>query len=162
MKIGKYRVHLKSYIGLCIPTLFMLVLVYYLVGAINIINTDAMLLTRALAVLMTVCMFFVVKSELIIQKEGDDDAVKRKPFFSDRNSWKTFIGFCALSAVYIISLNFLGFIIATLIFPAATMAFLGVRSVKTLVITPIILTASIYLLFKVILMISLPVGIFGI
>ena len=125
-------------------------------------NTDSMLMIKAVGILMLVSLAFVIKDELVIQKVEDSFPKEKKPFFSTKEDCVRFMSFTILSFLYIVALPYAGFIISTLIFPAAAMFFLGVRRVRSLVITPILLTVSTYILFKVFLMVSLPVGLFGI
>jgi hypothetical protein len=138
------------------------VLIYYLVESQHIMNTDAMLMIKAVGVFMVLSLAFVIKEELVVQKADDDIQGEKPSFFSAKTACMNFIAFSLLSFLYIIALPYAGFIIATLVFPAIAMLFWGVGSVIKLIVAPILLTAGIYLLFKVFLMISLPVGFLGI
>ena len=162
MKSGRYHIRLKSYFGLFIPILFTAVLIYYMLGSRHIMHTDAMLMMKAVAVLMVLSLAFVIKGELVITKIDDNLPHEKMPFFSTKEDYVKFTGFALLSFLYIVAFIYAGFIIATLVFPVVAMFFLGVRSVKVLIFTPILLTAGIYIMFKIILMISLPVGLLGI
>ena len=162
MKIGGYHVRLKSYANLFIPILFTAVLIYYMLGSRHIMNTDAMLMAKVVAGVMALSLAFIIKGELIVQKADGSPTEEKKPLFSTREDYVKSTGFALLAFLYIFSLTYVGFTVATLAFLAAAMFFLGIRSVKTLILTPILLTAAIYVLFRIILMVSLPAGIFGV
>jgi len=163
MKIGNYRIRLKkSCADLFIPVLFAVILAYYMISAINIMDTNAMLMIRGVAVLMIISLVFIIKEELIIQKADDCPAEEKKPFFSSTEECIKFVGFTALATFYFITLPYLGFIISTVIYSFVTMYFLGVRNIKVLILLPIILTACTHIMFRMLLLVPLPVGVFGI
>ena len=163
MKIGVYTIHLKhSCIYLFIPLLAMAVLAYYMLGSQPYMDTDAMLMIKPLALLMALSLVFIIKGELVIRKIDDALSHKKEPFFASKKDCIQFLGFTLLSCLYIYAMPYAGYVIATLLFSAVAMFFLGVRSRKALFLVPVILTATIYLMFKTILTISLPIGVLGI
>lgn len=64
-------------------------------------------------------------------------------------------------SIYLLTFNFLGYLISTSISLVFLMAFLGLRDIKYYIISVIILPSAIYFLFKKILYVPLPTGIFG-
>ena len=163
MRIGSYCIRLKrSYADLFIPLLFAAVLIYYMYGSWSIMNTDAMLLVRGVGILMALSLIFVIKEEFVIQKVDDSPPEVKTPFFAAKDELKNFIGFTFLVALYLVALPYLGFIISTAVYSLTTMLFLGVKSPKVLILLPILLTASAYIMFRIFLLVPLPVGVFGI
>ena len=161
MKFGGYRIRLKSYADLFIPILFAAVLIYYMAGSRRILHTDAMIFIKPVGFLMALSLLFVIKQELVIQKIDDNLAIDKEIFFTKEEFIK-FVGFALLVLLYIFGLPYAGFIAATLVFPVVAMLFGGVRSVKILILAPVILTTCIYVLFKIFLMVPLPIGVLGI
>jgi hypothetical protein len=133
-----------------------------MLASMSIMNTDAMLLVRGIAALMALSLVFVIKEELVIQKVDDGPPEEKKPYFSSKGELINFIGFTLLVSLYFIALPYLGFIISTAVYSLATMLFLSVRSIKVLILLPILLTASTYIMFRIFLLVPLPVGVFGI
>ena len=64
----------------------------------------------------------------------------------------------AIIIVYINSLNYLGFLLATPVFLAILMILTGARGWKEIVLASILITAGIYLFFQKIFQIILPTG----
>lgn len=163
MKIGSYHIRLKNnYADLFIPILFAALLIYYMLASRHIINTDAMLLIRPLAISMALLLVFIVKGEFIIQKVDDSPPEEKKPYFSSKEEYIKLISFTFLILLYFVALIYVGFIISTPVFSAAAMFALGVRNIKVLILVPVLLTASTYTLFRVVLSVNLPVGMLGI
>lgn len=161
MKIGHYNIRVKGH-ALFVPILFTAILIYYVVDSWSIINTDSMLTIRAVAILMLLSLAFIIKREVVIQKTDSDASDKQDPFLSSREDYVKFFGFALLSFLYISAFIYAGFIIATLVFPIVTMYFLGVRNVKILLLVPALSTIVIYIIFKLILGVSLPSGVLSI
>ena len=163
MKIGGYHIRLKkSCADLFIPILFAAILIYYMLDSMSIMNSDAMLMVKVVAALMALSLVFVIKGELLIQKADDSPLEYKKPFFSSAEECTKSIGFTLLAFLYFAALVYAGFIISTLAYSVAALFFLGVRSIKTLILLPILLTAGTYIMFKIVLLVPLPVGVFGI
>lgn len=59
---------------------------------------------------------------------------------------------------YIVSLYYLGYLLATLIFITGTMIYLGMRNKKVLLTVPILVSLALYLLFNNLLYVTLPPG----
>lgn len=62
-------------------------------------------------------------------------------------------------ALYLATVNFVGFVVMTLMFIPLLMYILGTKSVKLLILIPILATFVLYMLFGFLLGIPLPVGI---
>jgi hypothetical protein len=161
LKIGRYRIHAQGY-ALLTPILFTAILVYYLIDSWSIINTDSMLTIRAVAILMFISLAFIIKKEIVIQRVNSCLPEEKKPFLPNRESYMKFFGFILLSSLYITAFTYAGFIVSTLAFPVAAMFFLGVRHARIMILVPVLSVAAIYIIFKVVLMISLPTGVLGI
>lgn len=72
------------------------------------------------------------------------------------------VGIIALSALYVVVVNFLGYVITTLIYLPATMKYLGITNKKVIVLASVISVVVIYLCFVVLLDVPIPTGILGI
>jgi putative tricarboxylic transport membrane protein len=75
--------------------------------------------------------------------------------------WRAVISL-GISAVYAVLVKPLGFIPTSMLFIAALMLLLGYRKILGIVLVSIGATAGVYLVFSVLLVISLPVGIMSI
>ena len=71
----------------------------------------------------------------------------------------TMLLFGVLSALYIVSLKYIGYILGTILYLAITYRFLGVRGMKKIILLPLILVAIFVLVFGRLLYISLPKGV---
>ena len=72
------------------------------------------------------------------------------------------VGIIALSALYVVVVNFLGYVITTLIYLPATMKYLGITNKKVIVLVSVISVVVIYLCFVILLDVPIPTGILGI
>lgn len=72
------------------------------------------------------------------------------------------VGIIALSALYVVVVNFLGYVITTLIYLPATMKYLSITNKKVIVLASVISVVVIYLCFVVLLDVPIPTGILGI
>jgi len=161
MEICGYRVRLKSYANLIVPIIFTAVLIYYMAGSWDIMNTVSMVMMKPVGILMVFSLLFIIKQELIIQKM-DDTSAEEETFFSSKENRTKFIVYAILTILYALAFNYAGFILATLIVPAATMFYGGVRSIKMLTFMSILLTVIVYVAFRIILRVNLPTGVLGI
>lgn len=70
--------------------------------------------------------------------------------------WEKLLPICFLMIGYAVVLEYLGFVIATVIFVAAAMLQLGERQVVKLCAVPLITSLAIFYIFSKVFMISLP------
>lgn len=68
------------------------------------------------------------------------------------------LAYVALTVLYALAWNWIGTLLATLIFVAAVVLLLGERRIWLIVGVPIVLTALIYYLFQVVLYLPFPAG----
>lgn len=64
----------------------------------------------------------------------------------------------AIIFAHIVSIYFLGYLLATIIFGIVAMAYLGMRDLKILLTVPVIVALALYILFTNLLFVSLPPG----
>lgn len=64
----------------------------------------------------------------------------------------------AIIFAHIVSIYFLGYLLATIIFGIVAMAYLGMRDKKILFTVPVIVALALYILFTDLLFVSLPSG----
>lgn len=76
----------------------------------------------------------------------------------DPGAVKRIVIFMLIILAYIVLLYYIGYIPATLLFSVCALLYQGNRSKTVLIILPAALTASIYLLFSLLLFVSLPTG----
>jgi hypothetical protein len=91
------------------------------------------------------------KEEHTEKAEEDDES-------SARMSKKIFF-FMLSTFLYLILMNYVGFIIMTIVYMPFLMWVLGTKSKKTLIILPIVFTVLLYILFNNLLGIPMPQGI---
>lgn len=90
--------------------------------------------------------------------KGKDNKKKKK----DDILPNKLIGIIVLSTLYVIIVNFLGYIITTLIYLPVTMKYLGIKNNKIIFLSSIISVIVIYLCFVTLLDVPIPTGILGI
>ena len=74
--------------------------------------------------------------------------------------WKKWFVAVGGAILYVVFMNILGFYFASLLYLAATMYYFGVRSKKTLILSPVIFDLAIWLCFSLMLGIRLPAPFF--
>lgn len=67
-----------------------------------------------------------------------------------------------LSVLYVLLIKPLGFVVSTFLFLAGSMALLEVKDKRLAVLVPILTVVIIYVVFKILLKVQIPVGILGI
>ena len=66
-----------------------------------------------------------------------------------------------LSVLYVLLIKPLGFVVSTFLFLAGSMALLEVKDKRLAVLVPILTVVIIYVVFKILLKVQIPVGILG-
>ncbi|WP_027128744.1 tripartite tricarboxylate transporter TctB family protein [Fusobacterium perfoetens] len=89
---------------------------------------------------------------------GKDNKKKKK----DDMLPNKLVGIIVLSTLYVILVNFLGYVITTLIYLPVTMKYLGIKNNKIIFLSSIISVVVIYLCFVTLLDVPIPTGILGI
>lgn len=85
---------------------------------------------------------------------GDKKAKYAKEF----EEWKPVLRITLVCILYIALIEYIGYLIATPLLIAGIMLMIKVRSVKSLVLTSVFTTAILYIVFGVVLKVSLPMG----
>jgi hypothetical protein len=70
------------------------------------------------------------------------------------------VGLLTITVMYIIAMDILGFVISTSIYLFAMLLFLGMRRYGVMILTSTLTTAVIFLIFRTVMYIGLPAGIF--
>jgi hypothetical protein len=70
------------------------------------------------------------------------------------------VGLLTITVMYIIAMDILGFVISTSIYLFGMLLFLGMRRYAGMILTSILTTALIFLIFRTVMYIGLPAGIF--
>lgn len=104
-------------------------------------------------------MILIVLSILLILTNYKSTEQRSTGLF-DSYSIKAYITMLGL-VVYILLLNVVGFLIMTPILLFALIRFYGVKEYPKLVITSLLITVFIYIVFKILLAVPLPLGILG-
>lgn len=86
------------------------------------------------------------------------DKTKKK---KDEISHNKLIGIICLSFLYVVFVNFLGYIVATIIYLPITMKYLGITNNKIIILSSLISVIVIYLCFVTLLDVPIPTGILG-
>ena len=106
-----------------------------------------------LVVIMIIAVASII-SEIIKQKKGIIENTEK-----GKINYKKLVLAVSLSCLYAFSLEYLGFIISTLLFQFLFLLLQGVKKVSTLILTPFILTTLIYVIFVLAMSIVLPRGV---
>lgn len=94
---------------------------------------------------------------LEIYKGKDNKKKKKDDILSNK-----LIGIIILSTLYVIIVNFLGYVITTLFYLPVTMKYLGIKNNKIIILSSTISVTIIYLCFVTLLDVPIPTGILGI
>lgn len=138
------------------------IVIAYIIQSRSLYADNAMLLVRWCFYAMIVFTIFAVKSDLVIQLEARTNMEEKKRESKRLNrEMERLLVFIVGITGYLVVMQWMGFIITTLIFIAVMMFYLGVRDKKSMILIPVCLTALIYLMFDVWLSITLPISIFG-
>ena len=79
----------------------------------------------------------------------------------EERSPKKLLFIIMLSILYVVLIKPLGFVVSTFLFLTGSMVLLEVKNKKIAVLIPFITVAIIYVVFKVLLKVQIPVGILG-
>lgn len=142
---------------LIIPIGGLLFAVYYLTSIWNI-RWEAQVngFFHSTILLVLVVLFLVKTFGRVARGEADlrfGDRLGSKALLKSR------LGLVVLTAAFVVALPWLGFTLATFLFLVATLAFLGVRSPKKLILVPLCLAAGGYVLFIAALNARFPHGV---
>ena len=107
-----------------------------------------------LAIGLIVFSVYLAVAGALTKKEGGFERIDFRRF----GIWRAVISL-GISAVYAVALKPLGFIPASILFIAALMVLLGAKKPLVIVFVSIGATAGVYLVFSILLVISLPVGV---
>lgn len=107
-----------------------------------------------------VCLSLVVLGSGILKRAGIPGEETAEAFFAGPGSWKRVLVVSVALVAYVLILEILGFFITTFLFSVAVL-WLGPRSLAFVLVAATVMTASFYILFKVLLHVMLPVGILG-
>ncbi len=122
--------------------------VYYLIGGITVVKSAVF--PRVVVTVITFLSLFVLWS----------GAVKTKAMNEAHTvTWKTVafpISVCAIMGAYVLGINILGFIIASLAMLSGLLYYFKVRNWLLLTLYPIVITGIIYVVFIIVLRVRLP------
>jgi hypothetical protein len=105
--------------------------------------------------ILLICIFFIKKA---VQRSHGGISFRFEEFGSlDSLQWRK-IGLLLLAVGYVFFIQWLGFTLTTVLFLAATMALLGVRSLKLLLGISVLLSGLGYIFFIVLLDTRFPLG----
>ena len=108
---------------------------------------------RVILVMIAAIAIISLVREFVNWKKG----AKEEP--GSKVNYKKFILAVTLAVLYFLSMQYIGFIPATLIFQCAFLFLQEVRNVYMLVLTPLALTTLVYVLFIHVMSIILPRGV---
>jgi hypothetical protein len=98
----------------------------------------------------------------IFVKKNKTKPILQEAFFPEKDSWKRMLQVLCALLFYVIALERLGFLITTPPFMIATILILERKRWHIILPAVLLSTACFYLVFKVLLKVELPEGIFGI
>jgi len=99
---------------------------------------------------------------VIVDRKKKDDTSKREQFFPERNSWKRLLLALLSLFAYILSLEYLGFLISTFLLVIFLMKFLEPQKWTTAIAMAFMTSILSYVLFELWLKVQLPKGMFGV
>ncbi len=102
----------------------------------------------------------ILSAILLVRSLGSE--VPSKSLFTDRSGLKKSAGVALLYLAYIVSLPFLGLLVALTVFLLVLLLLIEKRSIIMAVSASAMVSLSCYFLFEVWLKVPLPIGIFGI
>lgn len=134
-------------------SIFFLVLCYQLPTFPFVIPVDADLVPKLLGFLL---MFLSIV--LFFSKDGDTEEQRKKRKIEKKELY-VLLGVLFQLLVYILFFELLGFLMMTTAFIISCSIFLGYKKWTTVIVTAVVFSVSIYLLFNYVLAVNLPSGI---
>ncbi len=104
-------------------------------------------------------IFIAVKHVITETAEAETPETEKDVQKNALNNRRLII-FITMIIIYQVLFFVIGFVLSTLVFLVAVFRFLGCRSKVKLIVTSVVMTGTIYLLFSVVLNVPLPRGIF--
>jgi len=117
---------------------------------------NLLLIKPVFIILVSIIIIYIIFQLINYYKGGSSSTEDKEEAHID---WKKTIYFCITTILYVFLLEYIGFIPITLLYTVILMWGLGVRSVRIIFLTSIILVAVLYVSLDILLNIKLPNGI---
>lgn len=149
-----------------VATLILLFIIVYYFDISSLKNSQDKLLVNPIIWIVILLYPIIIwqewrekkKNEAVQQEDVTEKEIDEDDETSARLSKKVLL-FMIFTLAYLILLNYVGFIVSTIIYMPALMSVLGTKSKKILIILPIATTVILYILFNNLLGIPLPEGV---
>ena len=123
------------------------------------IYEEGLVNTRFLPYLVTILIFICGVADLIKAFRERDKGEEEKTYFNKKGTLRVLAAVAAL-VVWLLLMPEIGFVISTVLLSAFIMLLAGNRSAVQILVLSLILTLSVYALFKLALNLRLPQGLF--
>ena len=146
----------KKNIDYIVPLLLLGYAILYYFQVYSLPNPEInLLLIRPVFYMLVVATVIYILLQIFGEsnQKNEEDSAQTEPI-----KWNRTIAFSILTVAYVFILDYVGFVILTLVYMVALMLVLGVRTYKSLVLVPLVLTTLIYLVCEVWLNVRLPQG----
>ncbi|OUO93182.1 tripartite tricarboxylate transporter TctB family protein [Cloacibacillus sp. An23] len=144
--------------SLFVPSLVLILSIAYYIESLKADNIDKLLI-RPICILIVIFYIYFIAVEYMRWRKRTNYAEKASDVKKNL-PYKELI-LLAFTALYILVIPHIGFVLTSILFMASTLYFLNVRSKEVILCFSIISSALIYAAFKVVLMVPLPSGPFG-
>jgi len=154
------------------PTVILILSGAYYLESINVDPIDKILIKPTCLLILLIYMYFVVvefinykKSKHVHVKVNESTEIEMNAV-NNNAARKTHIPYKELAiifmtALYVLAIQYLGFVFTSIVFMASMFYILNVRKVWIIAVFSIFSTILLYFAFKVVLMLPLPEGIFA-
>ena len=148
----------KALISLFVPSLVLILSIAYYMESLEVDNIDKLLIRPTCILIALFYVYFVVVEYIRFRK--NPKRTQESEYTKTKFPYKELI-LLIMTALYILLIQYTGFVLTSILFMACVLYFLNVRSKLVIFSFSIISSALIYFAFKVILMVPLPSGPFG-
>lgn len=149
---------------LFVPTMVLILSIAYYIESWNVDTINKLLIKPTCFLIIVIYLFFVYKEfhkhKKLATQQGEQNAQAASNAVSCQVQYKS-VFIIGMTAIYVLVVQYLGFILTSVIFMGTMLYVLNVRKKWIVISFSVASTVILYFAFKTILMVPLPSGILG-
>lgn len=148
----------KIIASLFVPSMVLILSIAYYMESLNVDHIDKLLIKPTCMLIVLFYIYFVYVECRRLRKDKDQSEKLRRT--NTKMPYKE-LAILAMTALYVLIIQYLGFVVTSVVFMACMLYLLNVRNKLVIACFSITSSALLYFAFKVVLMVPLPGGLLG-
>lgn len=148
----------KIIASLFVPSIVLILSIAYYMESLNVDPIDKLLIKPTCMLIVLFYIYFVYVECRRLRKDKDQSEKPRRT--NTKMPYKE-LAVLAMTALYVLIIQYLGFVVTSVVFMACMLYLLNVRNKLVIACFSITSSALLYFAFKVVLMVPLPGGLLG-